>query len=46
MSGNTLEIDKKAVKAQIQEETKDLPKRLDPSGRMVPEKKANKPFFV
>jgi len=40
------DVDLVAARAEIAEENKNLPKRLDASGRLVAEKAANKPFFV
>ncbi|KIO15724.1 hypothetical protein M407DRAFT_205977 [Tulasnella calospora MUT 4182] len=40
------EADYVQARKDAAEETKDLPRRRDALGRMVPEKKANKPYFV
>ncbi|KAG8955580.1 hypothetical protein FRC04_007571 [Tulasnella sp. 424] len=40
------EADYAQARKDAAEETKDLPRRRDALGRMVPEKKANKPYFV
>lgn len=46
MENDPMAVDHAAARAQIREENKDLPTRTDSSGRVVPVKNANRPFFV
>lgn len=46
MQNDPSEVDLVKARADIAEENKDLPRRKDVSGRTVPVKSANKPFFV
>jgi len=46
MNNDPADIDWDKARKEIAEENKDLKKRVDPMGRLVAEKTANRPFFV